>query len=80
MCKHSNNSDQGNINDVFTVSGIFQPGLAWNLGLVHIDTIKKKNRISLLVNSPGEVYEFILTKLILITSGSTDFFFAQASL
>ena len=49
--------------------------------LVDTDTTEINNRISLLVNSPSEVYEFILTKLILILSGSTDFFFfAQATL
>lgn len=48
--------------------------------LVDTDTIETNNRISLLVNSPSEVYEFILTKLNLILSGSTDFSFAQATL
>ena len=66
---------QTNINDVFTISCIFQPSLAWKPGLVDTDTIETKNRISLLVNSPSEVHEFILTKLILIISGSTEFFF-----
>lgn len=65
------NSD---INDVFTISCILQPSLAWKPGLVDTDTIETKNRISLLVNSSSEVHEFILTKLIFIISGSTDFF------
>ena len=47
--------------------------------LVDTDTIETNNRISLLVNSPSEVYEFILTKLNLILSGSTDFFFCSSS-
>ena len=64
---------QTNINDVFTISCIFQPSLAWKPGLVDTDTIETKNRISLLVNSSSEVHEFILTKLILIISGSTEF-------
>ena len=65
------NSD---INDVFTISCILQPSLAWKPELVDTDTIETKNRISLLVNSSSEVHEFILTKLIFIISGSTDFF------
>ena len=43
--------------------------------LVDIDTIETNNRISLLINNSSEVYDFFLTKIIFILSGSTNFFF-----